>query len=79
MFIGRRGNRRAEKSVRGMKQRRMHATGGKYIETRACLFASIPPHYKYIRNDVNHQPACGVKPLFTHAFFWRPARLVIEQ
>jgi hypothetical protein len=62
-----------------MELRRMHATGGKYIETRACLFASIPPHYKYIRNDVNHQPACGVKPLFAVHFLSALMRSAIEQ
>jgi hypothetical protein len=62
--------------MRGWKQERKHQTGGKYIETRARLFASIPPRHKYIRNDVNHQPAIGVKPLFTFAFFSASTRVI---
>jgi hypothetical protein len=49
----------------------------KYIETRARLFASIPPRHKYIRH-VNRRPAAGVKPLFTDAFFCALLRAAIE-
>lgn len=70
MFIGGRGTHHAN-FIERMEQERKYPTGGKYIQTRARLFASIRPRPKYIRNDVNHQPAVGVMPLFTFVFFAR--------